>query len=91
MQRMSPKEPVGRAQVADQLSSGTGDFDADEVLEHLPKKLKLQDSKARTTVQNQAKDRKRTTLVQVCPCGLKLCCVSTSCAYAEALVCALSH
>ena len=53
-------------QVADQLSSGTGDFDEQEILEHLPKKLKLQDNKARTTVQNQAKDRKRTTLVQVC-------------------------
>ena len=59
--------------MADQLSSGTGDFDADEILEHLPKKLKLQDSKARTTVQNQAKDRKRTTLVQVCTVRLRVC------------------
>lgn len=52
--------------MADQLSSGTGEFDEEEILEHLPKKLKLHDAKARTTVQNQAKDRKRTTLVQVC-------------------------
>jgi hypothetical protein len=51
--------------VAEQLSSGTGDFDEHHVLDDLPKKLKLADGKARTTVQNQAKDRKRTTLVQV--------------------------
>ena len=53
------------AQVAEQLSSGTGNFDEGHILEDLPKKLKLADGKARTTVQNQAKDRKRTTLVQV--------------------------
>ena len=75
--------------MADQLSSGTGDFDADELLEHLPKKLKLQDSKAQTTVQNQAKDRKRTTLVQVGTfgTGLKASSATTSCACADASVC----
>lgn len=55
----------GGAQVAKQLSSGTGDIDEAELLGALPEKLQLSKAKVTSTIQGLAKDRKRTTLVQV--------------------------
>ena len=46
------------------LTDGTGAFDAEHVVEQLPAALELDVAKARRTVQDLAKDRKRTTLVQ---------------------------
>ena len=52
-------------QVAEQLSSGTGEFDELDLLEVLPGKLQLTKAKVTSTIEGLAKDRKRTTLVQV--------------------------
>lgn len=49
----------------DRLTDGTGSFDAERLLERLPSDLALDGKKARRVVEELAKDRKRTTLVQV--------------------------
>jgi hypothetical protein len=46
------------------LSSGQGDFDAERLLQQLPQDLNLPEKKVKQTIQEQAKDKKRTTLVQ---------------------------
>jgi len=46
------------------LSSGTGEFDEERLLHQLPKDLNLPEKKVHRAVEDQAKDRKRTTLVQ---------------------------
>jgi hypothetical protein len=51
-------------QIKDVLSSGTGDFDQERLLHQLPKELSLSEKKVHRAVEDQAKDRKRTTLVQ---------------------------
>lgn len=51
-------------QVQSVLSDGTGNFDEQRLLQQLPKDLHLTEKKAQKAVEEQAKDRKRTTLVQ---------------------------
>lgn len=51
-------------QVQAVLSDGTGNFDEERLLQQLPKDLHLPETKVRKAVEEQAKDRKRTTLVQ---------------------------
>ena len=51
-------------QIQKVLSSGKGDFDAERLLQQLPQDLNLPEKKVKQTIQEQAKDRKRTTLVQ---------------------------
>ena len=51
-------------QIKDVLSSGTGEFDQERLLHQLPKELSLSEKKVHRAVEDQAKDRKRTTLVQ---------------------------
>ena len=46
------------------LSNGTGDFDEERLLHQLPKELNLPEKKVHRAVEEQAKDRKRSTLVQ---------------------------
>lgn len=46
------------------LSDGTGNFDEERLLHTLPKDLHLPEKKVQRAVEDQAKDRKRTTLVQ---------------------------
>ena len=46
------------------LSDGTGNFDEERLLKQLPKDLHLPETKVQRAVEEQAKDRKRTTLVQ---------------------------
>ena len=52
------------AQVQAILSDGTGNFDEERLLQQLPKDLHLPEKKVHRAVEEQAKDRKRTTLVQ---------------------------
>ena len=51
-------------QIQSVLSSGTGEFDEERLLHQLPKELNLPEKKVHRAVEDQAKDRKRTTLVQ---------------------------
>ena len=51
-------------QIQSILSNGTGIFDQDRLLHQLPKDLSLAEKKVHRAVEEQAKDRKRTTLVQ---------------------------
>ena len=51
-------------QMADALSSGTGNFDRARFLEELPKKLGIKERKVNSVLEGLAKDRKRSTLVQ---------------------------
>lgn len=48
----------------DTLLNGTGEFDEERLLHQLPKELSLPENKVRRSVEEQAKDRKRNTLVQ---------------------------
>lgn len=48
----------------ERLSDGTGNFDAPALLEDLPAALALSPDKARKTVEELSKDRRRTQLVQ---------------------------
>lgn len=51
-------------QVQEILSNGSGNFDEERLLQQLPKDLHLPEKKVHRAVEEQAKDRKRTTLVQ---------------------------
>ena len=51
-------------QIQAALSSGTGNFDEERLLHQLPKDLSLPEKKVHRAIEEQAKDRKRTTLVQ---------------------------
>lgn len=46
------------------LSNGTGDLDEERLLHQLPKELSLPEKKVKRAIEDQAKDRKRTTLIQ---------------------------
>ena len=46
------------------LSDGTGNFDEERLLHQLPTDLQLPEKKVKRAVEDQAKDRKRTFLVQ---------------------------
>lgn len=46
------------------LANGTGEFDEERMLQQLPKELRLPEKKVKRAVEDQAKDKKRTTLVQ---------------------------
>lgn len=52
-------------QVVTRLSDGTGNFDAERMLQQLPADLGIDAGKAAATVEELAKARKQTTLVQV--------------------------
>ena len=52
-------------QVVARLTDGTGSFAAETMLVQLPADLGIDAAKARKVVEEQAKDRKRTQLVQV--------------------------
>ena len=51
-------------QMADALTSGTGEFDRLRFLEELPQKLGIKERKVKSVLDGLAKDRKRSTLVQ---------------------------
>lgn len=51
-------------QVQEVLGNGTGEFDEQRLLHQLPKELSLPEQKVKRSIQDQAKDKKRTTLVQ---------------------------
>jgi hypothetical protein len=51
--------------VVDRLTDGTGNFDGERMLSTLPSELGLDAGKAAKLVADLAKERKRTTLVQV--------------------------
>jgi hypothetical protein len=51
--------------VVTRLSDGTGNFDAERMLQQLPADLGIDAGKAAATVEELAKARKQTTLVQV--------------------------
>ncbi|KAL4522238.1 hypothetical protein Ndes2437B_g07974 [Nannochloris sp. 'desiccata'] len=53
-----------RAEISARLTDGTGDFDAEKLLNTLPADLGLESSKATAVVKELAGERKRTTLVQ---------------------------
>jgi hypothetical protein len=61
--------------VVERLSDGTGDFSSERMLQQLPAELGLDAGKAAKTVVELAKERKRTTLVQVGTewCGGRRC------------------
>lgn len=54
-------------QVQEQLGNGKGDFDAQKMLKDIPAQLKISQKKVDATMKVLAKDRRRTTLVQVSP------------------------
>ena len=51
-------------QIQQRLGDGTGNFDEERLLHQLPKDLALSEQKVKRAIEDQAKDRKRTTLVQ---------------------------
>jgi hypothetical protein len=51
-------------EVAEALSAGTGEFDAQRLLHDLPAALGLPEKRVRAAVEGQARDRRRTVLVQ---------------------------
>lgn len=53
------------AQIQERLTDGTGDFDPEALLKKLPEDLALPEKKVSNQLRNLAKDRRRTTLVQV--------------------------
>lgn len=52
-------------QLKERLTDGTGNFDAEELMHKLPEQLSLSEKKVQQAVKALAKDRRRTTLVQV--------------------------
>lgn len=57
--------PPAHWQVLDRLSDGSGNFDAERLLQRLPSELELDAKKAGKVVEELAGSRKRDTLVQV--------------------------
>lgn len=55
-----------RQEAIARLTDGTGEFATDRIVEELPAALGIEVGKARKLVQELARDRRRTTLVQVC-------------------------
>lgn len=51
-------------QMADALSSGTGEFNRTHFLEELPKQLGIKERRVKSALEGLARDRKRSTLVQ---------------------------
>lgn len=51
-------------QIKSVLANGTGVFDEERFLHQLPKELSLPEKKVKRSIEDQAKDKKRTTLVQ---------------------------
>jgi hypothetical protein len=50
--------------VQEVLSNGTGEFDEARILQELPEALALPERRVRAAIEGQARDRKRTVLVQ---------------------------
>ena len=67
--------------MVDRLTDGTGNFDGERMLSTLPSELGLDAGKAAKLVADLAKERKRTTLVQVSTgCArFKCCCRGIGC------------
>ncbi len=59
------KPPPIAVQLKERLTDGTGNFDAEELMHKLPEQLSLSEKKVQQAVKALAKDRRRTTLVQV--------------------------
>lgn len=53
-------------QITERLTDGTGDFDPEALLKKLPEDLALPEKKVANQMRTLAKDRRHTTLVQVC-------------------------